>query len=119
MPTFNPDIRPARSPFRTPAGYFEQLPHIVASRIAREQSRTMSLSRPLYIRLLPYWGAACVAVLIAIFAHVDSISGNEGQVTASQNAPAQAKLMASEADYAYDYLTAYDTYDLTYDYDNE
>lgn len=112
-------------PFHAPAAYLTQLASQVMLQINdtpfnKEFPRLSYVERPLWFRSMPYWGVACVAVLLLVLAHVESVvSSSEGLNGQAKSVLARAtnSTQETEADMAFDYFTSTHVYDTNYEYD--
>lgn len=107
-----------RNPFKVPEEYFSTLADRVMHRIQAEDKQPALRPNP-FLRWMPFWGAACVAVLLVVFTQglgtnlpcVESASqsASSTSATASQDSDAEDAFEYLTANIPYDYY-AYDTY---------
>lgn len=103
----NPHLK--RDPFTAPPGYLQSITGTVMSRIGVPMWTSRSAAQSPFVRLIPWLGVACVAVLAVLFSHYAPASTWSGDADAAASHAATY----TESDQAYDYLMATNT--LTYD----
>lgn len=112
-------------PFHAPADYFTQLAAQVMLKLDEtpcegEILRHSYAERPLWFRSIPYWGVACVAVLLMVLTHVAPVRNDSEEGDGQKKsvlARATNGTQETEADMAFDYFTSTHAYETNYEYD--
>ncbi len=112
-------------PFHAPADYFTQLAAQVMHKLDEtpcegEILRHSYAERPLWFRSIPYWGVACVAVLLMVLTHVAPVRNDSEEGDGQKKsvlARATNGTQETEADMAFDYFTSTHAYETNYEYD--